>query len=172
MLGFLMQQLYKQIFSGPFGNMCAIASATHVLALFFKDNALREPKWMGEYAEAENAICAPLEILKKELALYFNGQLQQFKTPVLLKGSEFELDAWNALQRIPYGQTISYLEQANSMNRPKAFRAVGSANGRNRLSILIPCHRVVKVGGSIGGYAGGVGRKQKLIALESRGSVI
>lgn len=163
-----MQLLYRQIFNSPVGNVCAIANKTHVLALFFKDDALGEPRWVEEYKGAMVGICEPLDVLKVELEAYFKGDLKQFKTPILLSGSEFELAVWRALQQIPYGETISYAKQAEIINKPKAFRAVGSANGRNRLSIIVPCHRVVRFSGECGEYAGGVERKQKLIALEMR----
>jgi AraC family transcriptional regulator of adaptative response/methylated-DNA-[protein]-cysteine methyltransferase len=107
-----------------------------------------------------------LERLHRELASYFDGSLREFTVPLVYRGSEFEVAVWDALRRIPYGQTLSYAELAEAIGRPGAQRAVGRANGLNRIAIVIPCHRVVNKSGALGGYTGGVWRKQVLLDLE------
>lgn len=102
-----------------------------------------------------------------ELGEYFAGTRQQFDVPLVQRGTPFELAVWSALQCIPYGVTCSYADIARQVGSPKAVRAVGSANGRNRLAIVIPCHRVVNTGGKLGGYGGGLWRKVRLLELES-----
>jgi AraC family transcriptional regulator of adaptative response/methylated-DNA-[protein]-cysteine methyltransferase len=111
---------------------------------------------------------APLQSIEQELERYFEGSLQEFQTPVCMQGSPFQMLAWEALQRIPYGETRSYAEMAASIGRPTAYRAIANANGSNQLAIIIPCHRVRNTDGSLAGYAGGVARKKWLIEHEAR----
>lgn len=107
-----------------------------------------------------------LDRLKTELAAYFAGTLQRFTVPLVYPGSPFQRQVWDELLRIPYGETCSYEDVAIAVGSPKAVRAVGSANGKNRIAIVIPCHRVVNKGGRLGGYGGGLRRKQFLLDLE------
>jgi AraC family transcriptional regulator of adaptative response/methylated-DNA-[protein]-cysteine methyltransferase len=107
-----------------------------------------------------------LRLLKNELADYFAGKLQKFSMPLIYPGSPFQKRVWDELCRIPYGQTCSYEELARRAGSPAAQRAVGRANGLNRIAILIPCHRVVNKDGKLGGYGGGLWRKQFLLDLE------
>ncbi len=104
--------------------------------------------------------------LSTELREYFAGTRREFEVPLVLRGTSFELSVWRALQTIPWGDTCSYADIARRIDRPKAVRAVGSANGRNRLAIVIPCHRVVNTGGALGGYGGGLWRKRRLLEIE------
>lgn len=104
----------------------------------------------------------------RQLSEYFAGRRQSFDVPLDYPGTEFQHAVWSALRRIPYGRTISYEELARRVKRPGAQRAVGSANGRNRIAIIIPCHRVVNKSGQLGGYGGGLWRKQFLLDLEHR----
>jgi AraC family transcriptional regulator of adaptative response/methylated-DNA-[protein]-cysteine methyltransferase len=106
--------------------------------------------------------------VKDELARYFDGQLTVFETPLVFPGSPFQRAVWEQLLRIPYGETCSYEDVAVSVGSPRAVRAVGRANGQNRIAIVIPCHRVVNKGGQLGGYGGGLWRKQFLLDLERR----
>lgn len=110
-----------------------------------------------------------LEIIRDELARYFSGALRRFRVPVDLCGTPFQLQVWEELQSIPYGETRSYEEIAAAIRRPRATRAVGRANGTNPVSIVVPCHRVVNKGGGLGGYGGGLERKKYLLELERRG---
>lgn len=102
-----------------------------------------------------------------QLEEYFNARRRAFQLPLDLRGTPFRQRVWNALIEIPYGETRSYAELARSIGEPKAFRAVGAANGANPIAIIVPCHRVVSSGGGLGGYGGGVPLKQRLLALES-----
>jgi methylated-DNA-[protein]-cysteine S-methyltransferase len=102
----------------------------------------------------------------RQLSAYFAGKLRDFDLPVAPEGTPFQRQVWNQLQRIPYGETISYGELARRIGNPKAVRAVGLANGANPISIVIPCHRVIGSNGSLVGYGGGLPIKQALLSLE------
>lgn len=106
--------------------------------------------------------------IKKELNAYFNGNCFTFNTPVYLLGSPFQKQVWEILKKIPPGETRSYLDIAKILERPTAFRAVAQANGANQLALIIPCHRVINANGDLGGYGGGVARKQWLLEHEKR----
>ena len=107
------------------------------------------------------------EQLKAELDEYFSGSRKAFDVPLDYRGTDFQKQAWNALLKIPYGETRSYQDQAIAINKPKAVRAVAGANHRNKLSILIPCHRVIGKNGSLTGYGGELWRKEFLLKLEN-----
>jgi AraC family transcriptional regulator of adaptative response/methylated-DNA-[protein]-cysteine methyltransferase len=107
-----------------------------------------------------------LEQAKAEIGEYFAGRRREFGVPVRVVGSDFQQRVWKALQRVPYGETRSYADIARAVRSPDAIRAVGQANGMNRIAIVIPCHRVVNADGRLGGYGGGLWRKQRLLALE------
>jgi len=102
----------------------------------------------------------------KQLDEYFAGERKEFDLPLAPEGTSFQQAAWKQLQEIPYGQTISYSQEAKAVGRPKACRAVGSANGKNPIAIIIPCHRVIAANGGLGGYASGLENKIKLLDLE------
>jgi len=104
----------------------------------------------------------------KQLDEYFAGKRKTFNLPLEPKGTLFQQTVWKQLQEIPYGQTISYSQEAKAIGRPKACRAVGSANGKNPISIIIPCHRVIAANGGLGGYAGGLDIKMQLLDLEKK----
>ncbi|MCM1992128.1 methylated-DNA--[protein]-cysteine S-methyltransferase [Oceanirhabdus seepicola] len=111
------------------------------------------------------------EVMKKvmiQLEEYCKGERKSFQIPIEFEGTEFQKISWNQLTKIPYGETISYKEQAMAMGREKSVRAVGAANGKNRLSIIIPCHRVIGSNGKLTGYAGGVDRKAWLLEHERK----
>ena len=103
-----------------------------------------------------------------ELSEYFEGKRKTFETPLAPRGTGFQLEVWQALQAIPYAETASYSDIADEINNPKAVRAVGSANGKNPLSIFIPCHRIVGKNGSLTGYAGGLDNKSILLKIEQK----
>ncbi|HET6793587.1 MAG TPA: methylated-DNA--[protein]-cysteine S-methyltransferase [Acidimicrobiales bacterium] len=109
---------------------------------------------------------APVAAAAAQLKEYFAGQRDSFDIPLKLKGTDFQREVWLALAEIPYGTTISYADLARAVGRPRAFRAVGQANGANPLPIVLPCHRVVASGGRIGGYGGGLTMKRRLLDLE------
>lgn len=112
--------------------------------------------------------CDLLEEAARQLHAYFAGGLRRFDLPLDLVGTDFQLAAWRALADIPYGTTLSYGEQARRLGRPRAVRAVGAANGRNPLPIVLPCHRLVGAGGSLVGFGGGLARKRLLLEHEAR----
>ena len=105
-------------------------------------------------------------LLHQQLIAYFAGTLTRFSIPLDIRGTPFQMQAWDALLTIPYGETRSYQQQAEAINNPKAVRAVANANRNNRVSILIPCHRVIGKNGTMTGYGGGIWRKEYLLALE------
>lgn len=108
--------------------------------------------------------------LEKELGEYFVGKRASFSLPLNPTGTPFQKSVWNTLITIAYGQTITYAEEAKRFGNPKATRAVANANGRNPIAILIPCHRVIATGGGLGGYSGGIEKKEFLLRLESEKS--
>jgi methylated-DNA-[protein]-cysteine S-methyltransferase len=119
-------------------------------------------------ADDDSAAAAPraLADAARQLGEYFAGARTAFELPLLTAGTPFQREVWARLAEIPYGETISYAELAASVDRPQAFRAVGSANGANPIAIIVPCHRVITSSGSLGGYAGGLDAKRTLLALE------
>ena len=118
----------------------------------------------------EGFIKAETPLIKKasaQIEEYLNGKRKKFALPLSMQGTEFQMDVWRALQTIPYGETRSYKEIAELVKRPKAVRAVGMANHRNPISIIVPCHRVIGHDGSLTGYGGGLPLKRRLLDLES-----
>ena len=106
----------------------------------------------------------------RQLKAYFSGKLQAFDLPLAAEGSDFQRRVWRALRKIPYGTTASYGEIAKSVGNPAAARAVGMANGRNPIAIIVPCHRIIGSSGKLVGYGGGLRRKQTLLNLELQGA--
>lgn len=104
----------------------------------------------------------------RQLTAYFAGELREFALPLAPSGTEWQIRVWQGLTTIPYGRTASYGELAHELGRPTASRAVGTANGRNPLSIIVPCHRIIGSDGTLTGYSGGLDRKKFLLALEAR----
>ena len=104
----------------------------------------------------------------RQLTEYFEGNRKTFDIPLKLEGTDFQKSVWHALMKIPYGKTVSYLEIAETIGNPKASRAVGMANNKNKIPIIIPCHRVIGTNGSLTGYAGGLEIKKKLLELEKQ----
>jgi methylated-DNA-[protein]-cysteine S-methyltransferase len=110
----------------------------------------------------------PFKEVVRQLLAYFEGKLKEFELPLVLEGTEFQLRVWRNLQKIPYGETVSYGQLAKRIGSPDAARAVGLANGSNPIPIIIPCHRVIGSNGDLTGFGGGLPIKKKLLALESR----
>jgi methylated-DNA-[protein]-cysteine S-methyltransferase len=126
----------------------------------------------GRHAEKPRAVwkedASPLNEVMRQLRAYFAGELTQFDVRLAPRGTEFQLNVWQHLCEIPFGETISYAELARRIGNPKASRAVGLANGSNPIPIIIPCHRVVGSNGKLTGYGGGLPIKEKLLALEQK----
>lgn len=148
----------------PLGEMVAGASAEGICLLEFADRLETEIK----HPRLLPGPSRHLDALRRELDLYFTGRLQEFKVPLVMAGTDFQKSVWNALRTIPYGQTRSYKQQAAMIGRPKAVRAVGRANGDNRIAVVIPCHRVIGDNGKLTGYGGGLWRKRFLLDLEQK----
>lgn len=108
-----------------------------------------------------------LQEVEAQLKAYFGGKKPSFQFPLAPEGTRFQLNVWQALQQIPYGATWSYQQIATAVNNSKAVRAVGSANGKNPICIIIPCHRVIRASGELGGYTGGIDKKLFLLTLEN-----
>ncbi len=156
----------------PLGEMIAIVDDMQLYFLDFIERKKYDQKiqklkitYHAHITPGTNNI---IMLLKQELTDYFVGKLQSFTVPILLSGSLFQNNAWKALITIPYGKTISYLEQADIVGNKKAVRAVATANTNNTLTILVPCHRVIGNNGALRGYASGIKRKEWLIQHEKR----
>lgn len=154
----------------PLGPLVAGATSKGICLLEFSDRRMLEAQIKTLKSRFKCAIVPGsnewLEKMTVELAEYFVGKRRQFTVPLVYPGAPFEERVWNGLLRIPYGETRSYEALADEIGAPKAQRAVGRANGMNRIAILIPCHRVVNKDGKLGGYGGGLWRKQRLLDLE------
>jgi AraC family transcriptional regulator, regulatory protein of adaptative response / methylated-DNA-[protein]-cysteine methyltransferase len=156
----------------PIGAMLAVADANalHLLEFFDRKALPNELKRLRE--EIHSAIAfgrvAPIDSIEKELSDYFAGRSAIFKTPIACHGSAFACKVWAALKAIPPGTTKSYSEIADDMEHPSGTRAVGRANGANRIAIVIPCHRLIGRDGSLTGYGGGLWRKRWLLEHERR----
>lgn len=154
----------------PLGPMLAGAIEEGICLLEFVDRRMLETqiKRLKKYLNAEfvPGQNKHFDELDKQLKEYFDGKRKDFDLPLILDGTDFQQKVWKELQRIPYGKTRSYQEQAVALGNPKATRAVAKANGDNRIAIIIPCHRVIGKNGQLVGYGGGMWRKQFLLNLE------
>ncbi len=152
------------VMPSPIGELRIIASAEAILAIEFSPfRGLADGKPIGERADEAPLLCRAVE----QLTAYFARERREFDLPLAPLGSEFQRSVWTQLVGIPWGQTASYGEIAHRIGHTNAAsRAVGLANGRNPIPIVIPCHRVIGANGSLTGYAGGLDRKQQLLELE------
>lgn len=135
-----------------------------ILEICGDENGLCELNFVNEFRKTEIKD-QNLKLCLKELELYFKGELKNFTTKLNIQGTEFQKSVYENLLKIPYGKTVTYGELAKMINKPKAFRAAGSANAKNKIPVIIPCHRVVASSG-LGGYSGGDGLKTKIWLLE------
>lgn len=149
--------MYQRLIQSPIGPLTLRGKAGALTALGF-----------GDAREGDGPSSPLLERAARELAEYFAGERRVFSIPLDPAGTPFQRKVWDALREIPYGETASYREIAARIGNPKACRAVGMANGRNPISIFIPCHRVIGAGGQLVGYAGGLDIKKALLELERR----
>jgi len=162
--------LARQVIETPLGPMAAYATTDALVMFEFAEGereAWSKERLLGAVSarihEARNEVH---DLIEREIAEYFAGALREFTTPLKPVGTEFQLRVWKLLSEIPYGETRTYGELAHQLGDPNTVRAVGMANGTNRLAILIPCHRVIGADGSLTGYGGGVWRKQRLLEIE------
>jgi methylated-DNA-[protein]-cysteine S-methyltransferase len=160
-------KVYQVTWLSPLGGLHLMANDQELLSLCFDENrdACLSRLGMNEVTERENRV---IERVQSELEEYFAGKRRAFTVPINLQGTAFQKRAWEALRRIPFGATISYGEQARALGAAAAVRATGTANGRNPIAIIVPCHRVVRSDGTLGGYAGGMDLKASLLELEAR----
>lgn len=169
-IGTCTMNLYYALIDTPIGQMVACDASGKLCALEFVDDHLSEiVESVGKAAKLqpkakETAILAQT---RKELTEYFNQERQKFTIELLMLGTEFQRSVWDVLLTIPYGHTMSYKQESIQLGNEKAIRAVSNANGKNKISIIVPCHRVIGSDGSLTGYAGGLHRKQYLLNLES-----
>lgn len=161
--------LSKLVIPSPVGPMRAFASDRGLRAIVFSDsdparNGVRGTIVTGKSVPDAHRVM--LEAVAVQLTEYFAGSRTTFDLPLDPLGTEFQQLAWQALSKIPFGQTRSYGEQARAIGRPSAVRAIGAANGRNPLTIVVPCHRVIGTNGMLTGFAGGLHRKRALLEHE------
>jgi methylated-DNA-[protein]-cysteine S-methyltransferase len=154
---------YYSVMNSPIGDLVLISNGEALTGLLM--NVDKREVADSQAWQRNDGLLAPV---RHQLEEYFAGERTEFDVPLEVNGTEFQKRAWEELRRIPYGETISYGEQARRMGKPAAIRAVGSANGQNRISIIIPCHRVIGTDGSLTGFGGGIERKRTLLELEAR----
>ena len=165
------EPLHSDTINTPVGPLTVVASAAGLRAVLWPDDdAARVPDVarVDSRSVAPTAVRTIIDEAARQLGEYFDGGRTDFDVPLDPVGTEFQREAWWALQQIPYGETVSYGEQAARMGDRNKARAVGAANGRNPISIIVPCHRVVGSNGSLTGFAGGVDTKQYLLDHERR----
>jgi O-6-methylguanine DNA methyltransferase len=160
--------LYHQAWNSPVGKLHILATDKHLKFLEFSSGLQKfQEKLLKKEVLIANKSNKITDATIEQLKQYFKGELENFDIPLDPEGTLFQKLAWKALRKIPYGKTVSYQGQAQKIKKPKAQRAVGSANGANPIAIVIPCHRVISSDGTLGGYGGGLDIKKKLLDLES-----
>jgi AraC family transcriptional regulator of adaptative response/methylated-DNA-[protein]-cysteine methyltransferase len=156
----------------PLGEMVAGATDEGICLLEFNDRRMLPSEYRDLVrllkTEMEDGENKHLKLLKRQLKEYFEGKRKEFSIPLVYPGTEFQQAVWKELRSIPFGSTRSYQEQAIALNRPGSVRAVANANGMNRISIVIPCHRVIGSDGRLTGYGGGLRRKKWLLDHERK----
>ncbi|MFD2446944.1 methylated-DNA--[protein]-cysteine S-methyltransferase [Bacillus sp. CGMCC 1.16607] len=154
-----MSKLHKLDYESPIGMIEIIGTSEAICSILFSERDTVVNDLQEETPEV-------LEQCRDQLDQYFKGELHEFTFPYTFEGTNFQKTVWNALINIPYAETGSYKDIAVSIGNEKAIRAVGSANGKNKLSIVIPCHRIIGSNGTLTGYAGGLWRKEWLLNHE------
>jgi methylated-DNA-[protein]-cysteine S-methyltransferase len=150
---------------GPIGPLLLVSNGVALTGLYM-DEPAHGPVVTRDWTRDDSA--DPLRRTREQLAAYFAGERTSFDVPLALEGTSFQRAVWAQLLRIPYGEVVSYGQIAARLEKPGASRAVGLANGRNPVSIIVPCHRVIGSTGKLTGYGGGLDRKQALLDLEAR----
>ncbi|MFB6788449.1 methylated-DNA--[protein]-cysteine S-methyltransferase [Streptomyces olivaceus] len=154
------------VIDSPYGALTLVAEDGVLCGLYMTDQRHRPPE---ESFGARDE--RPFAGAEEQLEAYFAGELKEFGLPLRLTGTPFQRTVWDQLRKIPYGETRTYGQLADALGNPAASRAVGLANGRNPIGIVVPCHRVIGASGGLTGYGGGLERKQRLLDLE-RGSAL
>lgn len=149
----------------PVGRLTLVAREAALVAVLWENDRPDRVR-LGDLAEAPDH--PVLREAERQIGAYFAGELRVFNLPLAFAGTEFQESVWRALLTIPFGETRSYAALARQIGRPTAFRAVGAANGRNPISIIVPCHRVVGTDGGLTGFAGGLDAKERLLDFEKR----
>ncbi|WP_428935780.1 methylated-DNA--[protein]-cysteine S-methyltransferase [Streptomyces sp. ACT015] len=150
------------VMDSPYGALTLVADDGVLCGLYMTEQRHRPPE--ENFGPRDDT---PFGATEEQLAAYFAGELTEFTVPLRLHGTPFQRTVWEQLLAIPYGETRSYGQLADALGNPQASRAVGLANGKNPVSIIVPCHRVVGASGSLTGYGGGLSRKQQLLDFES-----
>ncbi|NUP09825.1 MAG: methylated-DNA--[protein]-cysteine S-methyltransferase [Polyangiaceae bacterium] len=161
-------QVYVHPVATPVGPLTMVAEGDAISGCYWDPNDKR----IGAACQHDAASDALLKEATRQLHSYFAGRLRAFDLPLAPHGSAFQIRVWDALQTISYGEVVSYTAIARAIGAPTAVRAVGTANGRNPLSIFIPCHRVIGEDGSLRGYAGGLQAKAWLLDRERSGNLV
>lgn len=156
---------FSKSVKSPVGELTLIANEQALVALLWPGDSPRRLKITELEKESNHPI---LRRAEKQLAEYFAGKRTSFEMEFEFYGTDFQKKVWKALSKIPYGKTRTYLDIAKQLKSPKACRAVGAANGKNPLSIMIPCHRVIGASGKLTGFSGGLPAKKFLLELEAR----
>ena len=151
----------SRVIATPIGKLTLVASPKGLQQVIFGTKNLPSTR------SASTKASRHLTQTERQLREYFTGKRKKFSIKLDISGTEFQESVWYALNKIAYGRTVSYAQQAKFVRKPKAFRAVGSANGKNPVAIILPCHRVIASNGTLGGYGGGLAIKRKLLALEN-----
>ena len=157
-----MKTILYHLFPSPVGQLLLVSDGNALTGLYMNDHEgspQPEPGWSNDQGNFDR-VC-------DQLARYFSGGLREFDVPLAPEGTEFQKKVWRELRRIPFGETISYGELARRIGQPNASRAVGRANGQNPISVIVPCHRVIGVDGTLTGYGGGIDRKKWLLEHEA-----
>jgi methylated-DNA-[protein]-cysteine S-methyltransferase len=157
------QTISCKTISSPVGPLRLYADDRGLIAILFQNES---PDDFNVSLANEKPDHPVLRETERQLQAYFAGKLKTFSLPLDARGTDFQQQVWDALQTIPYGETRSYAQIARQIGRPKATRAVGAANGRNPLPIVVPCHRVIGANGTLTGFSGGLTAKTRLLALE------
>jgi methylated-DNA-[protein]-cysteine S-methyltransferase len=157
---------HHTVTDSPYGPLTLVAEDGVLCGLYMTDHRHRPPE--ETFGPGDDTLFAETE---EQLKAYFAGELKEFTVELRLNGTSFQRSVWDQLHRIPYGETRTYGELADALGTPTASRAVGLANGRNPVSIIVPCHRVIGANGGLTGYGGGLERKQRLLDFE-RGAAL
>lgn len=158
---------HKGYYKSPLGRICIEEKDGAIAGLYFVKSMDEKETTENEITENETIENETIEEAKRQLGEYFSGRRREFTLPVRLEGTDFQVKVWRALQTIPYGETRSYGDIAKQIGNPKAARAIGNANNKNHILLLVPCHRVIGADGSLVGFESGLDAKKYLLELEN-----